>query len=222
MKSIVLTYTLILFSISIFSQDLKPHKIDDSVQVSLPADFIQSDTLGQLTITGKTTFGFIQITKQADNPHTTPDIDKIKHLKRYYDDYVKRIGSSAKGGVISNVRDTLLENLRVKDFTLAVDSGSGKQFRNIRILHENGATYTFQYLYKDIHAEYATPESIAFFESIKIPPSIDVKSQFTSPENTTGKAPKGNTAIYIGIAAVILLIIVILIFVRRKKAKQKL
>jgi LPXTG-motif cell wall-anchored protein len=90
--------------------------------------------------------------------------------------------------------------------------------RNFRILHENGATYTFQYLYRDITAEYAVPESKAFFESIKIIAALTSESQFTREGSTTGKAPSNNNRLYIGIGAVILILLILyLIFRKRRK-----
>lgn len=216
MKKSLSTFLFYFITISLFAQ-LKPYKIDDSVQVSLPAGFKKTDTLGQTQITAETSFGFIQIAKQADNPHTTPDIEKAKHLDRYYDDFVKRIKKSSKTGTISHEKDTVLGKLRVKDFTLEVDSGSGVQIRNFRLLHENGATYSFQFLYKDISKEYAIPESKAFFESIKTTESLTLASQFTTPGNTTGKAPRSNTRLYIGIGAALLIILLLLFFLRRKR-----
>lgn len=218
MKTLCLAFFCIFISPSLLSQELKPFKIDDSVQVSLPPNFSKVDTLGQTNITAKTSFGHIQITKQNDNPATTPDIEKLIHLNQYYDNFVNRIKSSAKDGRIINEKDTLLGNLHVKDFTLSVDSGSGVQLRNIRILHENSATYTFQYLYQNIHEEYAVPESKAFFESIRIPPAMDIESQFTSPENTTGKAPSSDTIIYIGIGIIILIIAGITLYLKKKRS----
>lgn len=218
MKTLLFSFLFLILPGFLFSQEWKPYKIDDSVQVSLPPDFTKLDTLGQTNITAKTSFGYIQITKQPDNPSVTPDIEKLTHLNQYYDNFVNRIKSSAKDGNIINEKDTLLGNLHVKDFTLAVDSGSGKQLRNIRILHENSATYTFQYLYQNIHEEYAISESQLFFESIKIPPTMDVESQFTTPENTTGKAPTGNSTIYIGIGVIVLIIAGILLYLKRKRS----
>lgn len=220
MKKFVFTLAICLFAISAFSQQWKAYKIDDSVQVALPPDFKKTDTLGQTLITAKTGFGYIQISKQHDSQHSTPDIEKIKHLNRYYNDFVKRIQASSNSGTISNERDTLLENLRVRDFTLAVDSGSGKQLRNFRLLHENGATYVFQYLFQDIHQEYAAPESTAFFKSIQIIPTINVQSQFTSPENTTGKAPASNSKLYIGIGIATILLILGIFYVLKRKRRD--
>ncbi len=219
MKANFLIVLFYLFPILLFAQEFKPYNIDDSVQVSLPADFKRVDTLGQTQITARTSFGFIQISKQPDNNHSTPDIEKVKHLNRYYNDFIKRISASSKQGIISNKKDTLLGNLRVKDFTLSIDSGSGKQYRNFRILHENRATYTFQYLYQDMHSQYAVPESESFFKSINLTKPATVNSQFTKEGTTTGKAPASNTKIYIIAAAIGIILLGLLIFRRKRKTE---
>jgi hypothetical protein len=218
MKTFYLAFLCFFLPAYLYSQDWKPFKIDDSVQVSLPTGFKKIDTLGQTQITAETSFGFIQITKQADNPHTTPDIEKVKHLNRYYNDFVKRIRTSSKNGTISHEKDTVLGKLHVKDFSLEVDSGSGNQIRNFRLLHENGATYSFQFLYKDISKEYAIPESKTFFESIKITEPLTIESQFTTAGNTTGKAPRSNSTLFICIGAAVLALLLILFFRRRKRS----
>lgn len=217
MKKLIIFQILIFFAASSFAQKWKATTIDDSVQVSFPGKFTKKDTLGQTIFNAETSFGQIIITKQADNPATTPDIEKVKQLKDYYDEFIKSIQSSSKG-TVSDERDTVIGNLKVKDFKLEVDSGSGKQFRNIRILHVNSATYTFQFLYKDIHKEYATAESEQFFGLIRIPPESAVTSQFTDPQNTTGKKPGGQVNYYlIGAIAFIILIVIFILIKRQRK-----
>lgn len=216
MKKHILAYLLTIFSLGVFAQNWKPYKIDDSVQVSLPPDFKQIDTLGQTSITARTDFGYIQITKLRDSASRTPDIEKVKTLRKYYDNYVKQIQQSSQYGIVSNETDTTISNLRVKDFTMAVDSGSGKQVRNFRIIHTNNSTYTFQYLYKDISSEYAIPEGKEFFNSIKFLNS-DSESQFTRPENTTGKKPAGASNRYKYIGAGLLLVAFIIFLIRRRR-----
>lgn len=218
MKKLIFIY-LIFHSLATVAQEWKPMTIDDSVQVSLPSGYTKADTLGQTIINAKSSFGNIVITKQPDNPATTPDIERVKHLDRYYDDLIKRIKSTSKG-IITNERDTLVSRLRAKAFTLEVDSGSGKQYRNFRILHENGATYTFQFLYRDIHQQYATVECDTFFKSIKIPPEIGIKTQFTDPENTTGKTPGSENNLLLVGGGILLIIIIIVIVVLRKRRRH--
>lgn len=217
MKTLILFYTLIFISINTFAQKWEPYNVDDSIQVLLPKDFAKKDTLSQEIISANTGYGTILIIKTPDNPKSTPDIEKKKHLERYYSDYVKKVGS-ASNGKISDEKDTVIGNLQVKDFTLEVDSGSGKQMRHFRILHENSATYAFEFLYEEIRKEYALPEKEQFFNSIKSISNATLKDQFTEPENTTGKAPAGNKSNYIigGIFALIVIVVLILVF-RRKR-----
>lgn len=215
MKKLIFIY-LIFCSLATVAQEWKPIAIDDSVQVSLPPGYTQKDTLGQTVVNAKSSFGDIIITKQPDNPQTTPDIEKAKHLTSYYDDLLKRIRSSSEG-IVTHEHDTVLGKLKVKDFTLEVDSGSGKQYRNFRILHESGATYTFQFLYKDIHEQYARGEKDTFFNSIRIPPDAGIRTQFTNPENTTGKSPGSDKNKYMIGGAALLLIILLIIIIRRRK-----
>jgi len=217
MKKLHISILLLFFSLVTYGQNWKPYKIDDSVQVSLPDGFTRKDTLGQTIITAQTSFGNLLITKIPDNPKTTPDIEKEKHLEKYYDNFVSEIQKSAKEGVISNEKDSTLGNLRIKEITLAVDSGSGKQLRNIRILHENSSTYTFQFLYNDFQEAYAAPELTTFFSSLKIPPEAGIETQFTNPENTTGKTPFATRNLILGIIAAGVLLVIILLFFYKKK-----
>ncbi len=217
MKKTILIYFILFHSLAIVAQEWEPMKIDDSVQVSLPPGFSKTDTLGQTVINAKSSFGNIIITKQRDNPGTTPEIEKVRHLNNYYEDMVKRIRSTSNG-IIKDERDTLVSKLRAKAFTLEVDSGSGKQYRNFRILHENDATYTFQFLYKDIHKQYAVEENENFFNSIKIPPDVGIKTQFTDPANTTGKTPAGNNnKLFIAGGAILLVIIAVILIIRKRR-----
>lgn len=220
MKKLILIYLMIFTAAPLFAQKWKPTNLDDSVQVSLPDGFTKKDTLGQTLFNADSPFGQILITKQPDNPSTTPDIEKVDQLKKYYDEFVKQIGSSSEG-TVSDARDTLIGNLRVKDLKLTVDTGSGKQYRNIRILHVNSATYTFQFLYKDIHEEYARGESDTFFNSIKIPPEATVATQFTEPGNTTGEKPGGGTNyVLIAVIAGVILVLFVIFYLRKRKKRE--
>lgn len=217
MKKLIL-FPLLLFIALGSTAQWKPYKIDDSVQVSLPPDYKVTDTLGQTVITAGTQFGNILIIKTPDNPSRTPDIEKEKHLNDFYKNYLQRIKSSTPGGVITDEKDTTINNLLYKDFTLRVDSGSGTQLRDFRVVHVNSATYTFELLYQDIHKEYAADESRNFFNSIRIPPDTELQSQFTTPENTTGAPPSVNrTGLITALIAGVIILAVIIIIVRRRK-----
>jgi hypothetical protein len=217
MKKLFLIHILILAFISIKAQQFKPTLIDDSVQASLPPEFQKKDTLGQQIFSAPTQFGNILVVKTPDDPDRTPEIEKKGHLNAFYEDYVKKISGTSEG-IISDEKDTTINKLIYKDFTLQSESGSGKQFRKFRIVHVNNATYTFQFLYKDIHQEYAKEEYSNFFNSIKIPPDASVASQFTNPENTTGTPPASSRNYLIGlIVGGIILILIIVFFLRRRR-----
>lgn len=219
MRSLILIHALILISFFAKGQEFKPYRVDDSVQVSIPPTFQKKDTLGQHIISAGTQFGNILIIKTPDDPNRTPEIQKKKHLDAFYENYVKNISSSVEGSIVSDERDTVINNLRYKDFTLQADSGGGKQFRNFRIVHVNSATYIFQFLYQDVHKEYAAENMKTFFNSIKIPPDATVANQFTETQNTTGTPPSGSNYSLIGwiIGGVIVIALIIYLIRRRKR-----
>ena len=128
----------------------------------------------------RTSFGTILIFKVPDNPQLTPDIEKERHLKKYYDNYLKTVKQSSKSGIITDEKDNLIGELKVKDFTLKIDTGSGVLLRDFRILHANGATYTFEFLHENVHKEFAVPESEKFFNSIEVNETISSSDQYTS------------------------------------------
>lgn len=219
MKKVFFICLLLSTFFSIKAQQLRPIRIDDSVQVSVPKEFQRKDTLGQNILTASTQFGSILIVKTPDNPKQTPDIEKKTQLDAFYADYLNKIKTSSKGSIISDERDTTINKLLYKDFTLQSDSGTGKQFRKFRIVHVNNATYTFQYLYRDIHQEYAPEEYTAFFNSIKIPPDASVASQFTNPKDTTGSPPTTTKNRTIGLIAggIVLILIILFVVLRRRR-----
>ena len=221
MKKTILFQLLFMLCLSAVAQQFETVKIDDHVSVSIPKGNLKKDTLGQNIISATGAFGNIFILKTPDDPSQTPDIEKAKHLDNYYSSYLKRIHASTKG-IISEEKDTTIGKLHVKDFTLQIDSGTGKQIRDFRILHENNATYTFEFLYPEIQKEYAKADVQKFFNSINVVDDSSIKSQFTEPEDTTGKVPAGGNKLllYGGIAAAIIIIIVALILAKRKRDRN--
>jgi hypothetical protein len=199
---------------SVAAQTWKTVQIDSSVSVKLPFAYTTKDTLGQKIITSRVSYGDVQILVTPDNPMKMPDIEKKKHLLKYYNSYVKKVKASSAKGNITNQDEKTIGNLFVKDFTLEVDSGRGKQIRDFRILHENGATYTFQLLYQGIHTEYMAEERDQFFNSIHVADNPPLKSQFT--DNPDGGS-SGNKLIYIGGGILLLLIIIFLVIRSRKR-----
>ncbi|MCF8453857.1 MAG: hypothetical protein K9G42_11675 [Pedobacter sp.] len=52
--------------------------------------------------------------------------------------------------------------------------------RDFRILHANGATYTFEFLHENVQKEFAVPEREKFFNSIEVNETISSSVQYTS------------------------------------------
>lgn len=216
-KSFIIIAICLIASLA-YTQEWKTVKIDSALSVKLPKGFNKTTPDDQQNFTASTGFGTILIFKDPDNPITIPDIEKDKHLQKFYDEYIKRIEKSSGDGVISEEKDTLLGDLKVKDFKLEIDSGSGKQYRNFRILHANNATYTFEFLYEDIHAEFASEEMEQFFNSITVTQNLDTQDQFT---DESMQKPEDNTTAWLiggGIALLIIIIVVIILSRRKKRA----
>ena len=214
MKKLVLL-VLILSCLQTFGQGWKTVKLDSAISFQLPAGFkkVKSDTASSFS--ASTAFGTILIFKANDNPVVTPDIEKDKHLTDYYNDYIERVkSSSASDGKILNEKDTLLGELRVKDFTLQIDTGSGVEMRKFRILHANNATYAFEFLFEEMHKEYAAAESDKFFNSIKVNEQVLPADQFTAVNDEK----KGISPYIVGGAILAAIALIAFLFMRKKKA----
>ncbi|TZF84890.1 hypothetical protein FW774_07905 [Pedobacter sp. BS3] len=218
-KIIVLTALTCVISLTTFAQKWKRVHLDSIVSVELPAGYTKTDTINQTIYSAISQFGNIIIVKTPDVPAKMPDIEKKKHLQNYYDNYLNKIKTSTKG-MISQERDTMLGDLHVKDFTLEVDSGRGKQYRNFRILHENCATYTFEFLYEDVHKDLGKEDNEHFFNSIKFAFNPTVQSQFTAQSNV--QKPETNNTVWIAaVAILIVIIILIIIWLSRRNKRNK-
>ena len=208
-------FLLMLLSIPAIAQ-WENAKIDSVVSFQLPSGYERTKSDSENNFLARTAFGTILVFKAKDDTIVTPDIEKERHLRNYYDDYIKRVQSSASEGKITDEKDTLLGELKVKDFTLQIDSGSGVQYRKFRILHANNATYTFEFLYQDIHKEYADEECSKFFNSIKINETVSRADQFNAPDvNDSGQ--KTTLLIGAGVGILIFALVVFFILKRRKK-----
>ncbi len=180
MKRIFVLLAIYLIPFLALAQTWDTFKIDSAVSVGLPKGFTQTETNKQFNLVARTLFGTILIFKIPDNPQTTPDIEKDRHLKNYYENYIKSVEQSSSDALITDEKDNLIGKLKVKDFTLKIDTGGGVLFRDFRILHTNGATYTYEFLYQNIHKEYAIPEREKFFKSIEVNENISISDQYTS------------------------------------------
>ena len=191
MKKLFILLAIYLIPFLSQAQIWDTFRIDNAVSVGLPKGFTKTDTQKQFSLVARSSFGTILIFKVPDNPQITPDIEKDRHLKNYYENYIKSVKQSSKSGIITDEKDNLIGKLKVKDFTLKIDTGSGVLLRDFRVLHANGATYTFEFLHENVHKEFAVPEREKFFNSIEVNETISSSDQYTSqapnsdsPDNT--------------------------------------
>lgn len=191
MKKIIILLAIYLIPFLSQAQTWDTFRIDNAVSVGLPKGFTKTDTKKQFSLVARSSFGTILIFKVPDNPQITPDIEKDRHLRNYYENYIKSVKLSSKSGIITDEKDKLIGKLKVKDFTLKIDTGSGVLLRDFRVLHANGATYTFEFLHENVHKEFAVPEREKFFNSIEVNETISSSDQYTSqapnsdsPDNT--------------------------------------
>jgi hypothetical protein len=191
MKKLIILLAIYLIPFLSRAQTWDTFRIDNAVSVGLPKGFTKTETKQQFSLVARSSFGTILIFKVPDDPQITPDIEKDRHLKNYYENYIKSVKQSSKSGIITDEKDNLIGELKVKDFTLKIDTGSGVLLRDFRILHANGATYTFEFLHENVHKEFAVPEREKFFNSIEVNETISSSDQYTSqapnsdsPDNT--------------------------------------
>lgn len=198
------------------AQVLKPVKVDNLITVSLPADYSKRDTLGQTILSGTASLGYIVVIK-APNPAGQP-LKKEKDLKKVLKEYTTKVQQSSGNGEIWNLKDTIVNNVEVRNFTLATEGDQGNQLRTFRVLYTKPATYTFQYTYPEERADLAKKEMAQFFASIKTAPSFDGTDQYATFGQFTGMH-KGLKFALIG-GGVIILIIVIMIIVRNRRKQE--
>lgn len=220
MKKLIFLLTIYLTPFLSFAQTWETLKIDSAVSVKLPKGFTKTETDKKYSLVAISPFGTILIFKSPDKSQVTPDIEKERHLQQYYDDYIKNVKRSSADAIIKDEKDSFLGELKVKDFTLQIDSGSGVLFRDFRILHANSATYTFEFLYQDIHKEYALPEREKFFNSIEVNEKLNRSDQFTS-ESLNTDTPDNSKYLIWGIIVVVLAGGMIIIMVLRKKNQRR-
>ncbi len=182
MKPSILVLFIFLLLKSAFAQDWETVKIDSTVSVKLPKGFTKTEKKDKYSLVAVSPWGTILIFKTLDDEMSTPDIEKDKHLKKYYDDYINNVRTVSTGSIIKDEKDGKLGALNVKDFTLQIDTGSGVLYRNFRLLHASSATYIFEFLYQDLHSEFAVPEKEKFFSSIEVNEQLNRSDQFTSDE----------------------------------------
>ncbi|SKB28399.1 hypothetical protein [Daejeonella lutea] len=216
MRTIILILAIVLRSVASYSQDWETVQIDSTVSVKLPKGFTKTEKDEKYSLVAVSPWGTILIFKTPDNPTVTPDIEKEKHLKRYYDDYIKNVRTVSSSSIIKDEKDETIGDLKVKDFTLQIDTGSGVLYRNFRLLHASSATYIFEFLYQDLHNQFAIPEKEKFFNSIEVNENLDKTDQYTSEEINKNNA-ENKKYLYWAIPGGLLLIGIIFYIVRRRK-----
>ena len=182
MKKAILIFFLGFLSSGLSAQSWQTLQIDSTLSVELPKGFEKTESENKYSLSAHSQWGTILVFKNPDDPTITPDIERGKQLQKYYNNYIKNLSTASPGFILKDKGDTLLGELKVKDFTLQIDTGSGIEYRNFRLLHANNATYIFEYLYKDLHSEFAVPEKEKFFNSIKINEHLKPSDQYTSDE----------------------------------------
>lgn len=213
MKKLIVSISLVLYAVTGFSQLLKPVQLDNAVTVSLPTGYQKSDINGEQTFSGKTSYGFVIVTRTV-NPSSNKVLKKEKDLKNVFKAYVDQIKASSEGTSILFDKDTIVNNLEVHDFTLQTDTGSGVQLRNFRLLYTKPVTYTFDYSYNEQTQEVAQKEMNAFFASIKNAPDLDGTDQFIMYGKKVGMSALAVIAI---VAGGLLIIGTAVVLVRKKR-----
>jgi hypothetical protein len=213
MKNLFL-FVLVFACLQSYSQGWKTVKLDTTVSFQLPAGFQKSKSDSASSFSATTTFGTILIFKSIDNPIVTPDIEKDKHLTDFYNEYIERVKTSSGDGKISGEKDTLIGDLKVKDFTLEIDTGSGAEMRKFRILHANNATYAFEFLFQKMHTEFADEECVKFFNSINVTEGVTRADQY----NARAEEGDGGVNPYlVGLAVLAVIALIIYLVIRKKK-----
>lgn len=220
MKKLIILYAIYIIPFLSQAQTWDTYKIDSTVSVKLPKGFRKIETDKRYSLIARTSFGTILFFKTPDIPLVTPDIEKDRHLKSFYDSYLKSVKTSSSDALITSEGDNLIGKLKVKDFTLQTDTGGGIMYRDFRILHANGATYIFEFLYQKIHKEYAIPERDKFFNSIEVNENLSRSDQYTSKSLNPEKTDNTNYLI-LGIIVLLLVVGLTIFLVFRKKGQRR-
>jgi len=216
MKKAIISLILLLYIAPVFSQDLKPVKIDSLVTVSLPVGFVKKDTLGERVFQANSMYGYMEVIRAA-NPVHNPPLKHERDLNNVLKDFIKGIQGQSGGGSAQFVRDTTVGRLKAKIFTLKTDDGSGNILnRNYVLLYTQEVTYTFQYGFPDNRKDLVKDEYNAFVKSIRLSPELNRHDQYLS----NAKGLSRNVMIAIGAGALLIIVIIIVVLTRRKKRRH--
>ena len=216
MRKIILSFSLLVFTVSGFSQVIKPVKIDSLVTVSLPAGYQKKDTLNQHIFSVNGLFGYIVVIRAPNDNNTA--LRKEKDLNKVLKDYVKGIKGESAGASTMNIRDTIVGTLKAKNFTLRSDDGNGNvQLRNFILLYTQQVTYTFEYVYPENRTDLVKDEYKAFASSIKLSPQLQRDDQYLLM--TKGISNVKKLALF-GLGVIIISVISIIIVMKKRKARR--
>lgn len=203
-----------LFTAATFAQTVQQVKLDSVVSVSMPQGFTKKDTLNQSLYSVNGLTGYMIVSRQANKANNTP-LKKEKDLKNVMKKATSDIQAQVGGSTINNVRDTTINGLEARVFTMAADGQNGSELRDFLVMYTQDATYTFEYVYSDARKDMVKPEMKAFFSSIKVSSGLTPTDQYI-----TAGQPQGSPVTKIAeIGGGAMLIAIILYFVFRKKER---
>ncbi len=215
MKKIILNLILVFIAVSGFAQQFKPVKLDSLVSVSLSPGYQKEDTTGEQIYTANGMYGYMVAIRAANPANNTP-LKKQSDLNNVLKSYIKTIQGESEGSSAQNVRDTTINSLKAKLFTLKSDDGSGSiTNRNFLLLYTQDATYTFEYVYPDNRADLVAGEFKSFISSIRLSPQLNWNDQYLS--QATGLSTIAKVGIFGGTGLLVILTVV-LISRRRRPA----
>jgi hypothetical protein len=136
MKKILLIFSIIAFTVSAYSQGLKPVKIDSLVTVALPTDVQVKDTLQQKIFSGNGSLGYMIVIRSKNN---NKPLEKEKDLNNVFKEYMTKLQGQSDGSILDQ-RDTTIGKLKAKVFGLETKSDNGVELRNFTILYTKEAT----------------------------------------------------------------------------------
>lgn len=215
MKKLMIFLSMILLVDRTYAQKqyyLTPVAVDNSVTISLPKQFTKNTANGQQSFAANGQYGTFFVIRSV-NPVSAKDVKNANGLDNVFQEYIKKVQTSAGKGTIIDDHDITVGKLAMRDFILQIDTGSGIQSRHFRLLYTKNTTYTFEYLYDDFRKDEAAGEMNAFFQSIKTASDLDRADQYVV-------TPQSNNPIYIKIVLFGLLplavLIGLIIFLRRR------
>ncbi|MEO6150434.1 MAG: hypothetical protein ABIN95_04030 [Mucilaginibacter sp.] len=214
MKKILSIFSILAFTISAYSQELKPVKIDSLVTVSLPAKYDLKDTADQKIFSANGSMGYMIVIRSANN---NQPLKKEKDLNKVFKEYMKKVQAQSSGSIL-NSRDTTIGNLKAKVFGLETDDQKGVEIRNFTVLYTNEALYTFEYVYPEMRKDNIKEESKAFFSSINVSSHLHRTDQYVNT-SATGMSLIGKITIFGGGSIALLLVGY---FIYRKKSEASI